>query len=386
MCVIGYAMEFKTMDKQQMFEGFFNKRLITSKKTRQSYKTGINKFFEVTQKDICTYVKEDQTYEKDIGEYFLHLKNEKFPLKSIRTYMNGIKQFLKSLDRATANLEIWETVSARVRGAEKSYDETPLDKYDLNNILTYSNDVWERAVFTMMASTGCRIGELTELLPQNVHNTETPTRIVFRSVTTKGERMRTAYISDEAKQHYNAWMKQRDEWLRKAVNNARGCMSKDANDRRVFPMSQTNIRNAWNRMVKLSGLNETNIMVNGNKKNSAHPHCLRKFFRSYLGNVDLAEHIMGHRGYLSTYRHYNEKQLAKEYVKYMENVTIFGTANLRATNERVAEQQKEMDHKLQEKDQQVKDLLAKQEMMETRMQLLEMKLEQEKMKEEIKSR
>ena len=55
-----------------------------------------------------------------------------------------------------------------------------------------------------------------------------------------------------------------------------------------------------------------------------HYHNLRKFFRTYFGNSDLAEHLMGHVGYLSTYRQFNDKQLAIEYLKHMENVTVFG--------------------------------------------------------------
>ena len=95
-----------------------------------------------------------------------------------------------------------------------------------------------------------------------------------------------------------------------------------------------------------------------------YPHCLRKFFRSYLGNIDLAEQIMGHAGYLTVYRDKKKEDIGKEFLKYAKNITIF------ESSPDLTETHKEMEEIKQEN----KEL--KQEMDRIRMELLEVKMKQ----------
>lgn len=352
------------MENNDIINKFFDKRLITAPRTKESYRRGITLFFETINKKPETYLNNGNDYEEDVGKFYLSLE-KRSPL-TIRTYINAVKQFMTAMDKTTRQLEVWNTISSRLRGADRVSEEMALDQQDLRNILQYSN-ICSKAICMMMASSGCRIGEIVQLLPEDIHEGEKPARIVFRAEITKKKRMRTSFITPEAVSAYKAWGRVRDEWLLNAVNRA-VCsieknpkmkkLNKNPDDKRVFPMTTVNVRVMWDTMVRKAGYDERDTKT---QRLKVHPHSLRKFFRSYLGNVDLAEHLLGHRGYLSTYRAYNEKGLAKAYEKYMGNVSIF---ELQPDLTDVNEQLKGKDEEIFSLKKEMKVLMERQERLE----------------------
>lgn len=305
-------------EKMNKIDEFFEKKLITNNNTKRTYRRGIELYFQTINKEPDSYFNNNTNYEQDISKFYMSI--EKIPPMSRKNRINAVRQFLSIFDRETKNLEIWDTISYRLRGCQAITEEKSLDQGDLQKIFQYG-DIGARAMFLMMATSGCRIGEVVNLLPEDIRTNEIPTRVVFRADITKNKRMRTSFISDEATKSYLAWMNIRDNYLRNAVKKSTK-YDKNPDDKRVFPMTDVNARLIWEKMVSRAGkpYNERDVKTGRLK---SHPHSLRKFFRSYFGNADLAEHLMGHSGYLSTYRDYNEKQLGKKYLKYMENVTIF---------------------------------------------------------------
>ena len=182
---------------------------------------------------------------------------------------------------------------------------------------------------------------------------------------TKSGSKRTCFISDEATEAYLTWMKERDKYLTTAVKK----MSKDKlraknpDDKRVFPMSYHNALYIWRLLVKKSGLYKIDDRTH---YLTLHPHCLRKHFRSYLGDADLAEHLMGHAssGLVKIYRNMKIEDLAEKYKNLMYNVTFF----------ELSPDLSGVHSELREKDTEIKDL--KQQMHDIRMELLEVKMKQ----------
>jgi len=303
-----------------MIEEFFKKKLITNKNTQRSYANAVQHYFKTINKDMNTYFHNGHDIEKDITDYYLALNGQYTPT-SIKNIVNAVKQFLVTFDKNIKTYDIWDTISLRLRGVEAPNEDMPLDKEDIKKILHYG-DIQAKAMFTIMASSGCRIESIVGILPSDIHDDETPTRIVFRPEIVKGKKHKvTSFITQEATEYYHAWMRVRQEWLDTACKKST-FYNKDANDKRVFPMTDVNARLIWRGMCEKAGYDARNPKNIGHRL-KAHPHSLRKFLRSHLGNSDLAEHLMGHKGYLSQYRQYTDKQLGKEYMKYMQNLTIF---------------------------------------------------------------
>jgi len=268
---------------------------------------------------------------------------------SRKNRMNAVKQFLIANDRSIKDLEIWDTIRERIRGAEPVSEEIPLEQKDIYNILQYG-DICSKAMFLMMSSSGMRMESLNGLLPSDIHDDETPTRIVLRPEIVKGKKATiTTFITPEATDAYHAWMKVRQHWLESAIKRTTFKGGKKKDDDRVFPMTDVNIRLMWRNMLTKAGYDKRDKKTN---RSLCHPHGLRKFFRSWLGNVDLAEHLMGHKGYLSTYRAYSYKALNQEYTKYMNNLNIFSTPvdlsgitnDLKAKDEQIRDLQTKYDN------------------------------------------
>jgi len=340
-----------------MIETFFQKKLITRPNTQRSYQRGIELYFKIINKDINNYFNNKPSYEDDITKYY-HYLEKKSTQMTRKNRINAIKQFLKTFDKNTRDLEIWDTISYRLRNISAESEETPLDKNDLKKILRYG-DICSKAMFLIMGSCGCRIGELVQLLPDDIHTDETPTRIYFRVEITKTHKPRDSFITQEATESYKAWMKIRKDYLISAVKKTTFDYGKKDVDDRVFPMTDVNVRAKWLTLVRKSDYDSKDSKTHRLK---AHPHSLRKFFRSYLGNADLAEHLMGHAGYLSTYRQFNTKQLAKEYLKYMGNLCIFEFPGM-----------EEVQDSLKEKDQQMAQM--QKTINEMKMEILDLKVQ-----------
>lgn len=318
--------------QKDLIEEFFNKKLVTSHHTRKSYRANINKYFSLLNKDINTYFSNEKTldeYESDLNIVYMLMDKQKVPLLTRRTFFNAVKQFMFTIDKRTKGLDFWDTLKTRVRGADPISEKFQLNNQDIKTLLSHG-DTCLRAGGLIMSSTGCRLGELLALTEDDIDTTATPSVVTIRGTydpkepgnikqLTKTKKQRTSFLTPEATASYLEWMKERPRYLAVAVSKSR--FKKDESDQRIFPMSDENYREKWVNMVKKSG------MFKKDKKTSRltlHPHCMRSFFRSYLGNRDLSEHLMGHvTGMDKYYKNMKKEDLAREYMKVMYNLVIF---------------------------------------------------------------
>jgi hypothetical protein len=90
-------------------------------------------------------------------------------------------------------------------------------------------------------------------------------------------------------------------------------------------MTYDNALIIWKNLIK-KGVVDSKFI--GKEKHTqraiCHPHILRKFYRSYLGDADLAEHFMGHSTALTrAYRQMKKEDFTKKYLHVMPNETFF---------------------------------------------------------------
>lgn len=357
-----------------LIEIFFTKKLITVYNTKKSYQGNINKYFKLINKDIETYFNNNnlEQIEDDLTIAYAELEKQDIPLLTRRTFFNSIKQFLGAFNKETKTLDFWDSLKAHLKGASPISDEDVPNTKDIKIVLSHGNTL-SRAMFLMMSCTGCRIGELLALYPEDIDLEEKPAIMkIKRSYDrkkpghvknyTKTKKPRICFLSDESVTAYNEWLKERPQYLKTAV--AKSPFMKSMEDNRIFPMSDENAREIWANLVKRSGLYKIDSNTN---RLTLHPHCLRKFFRSYFGHADLAEHFMGHAtGMTRFYRNMKLEDLAKEYTKYMQNVTIFGSG---PNIERVNNLQKQVNSLLEDNQK------LRAEMNELKYKLLEEKVE-----------
>ncbi len=167
-----------------------------------------------------------------------------------------------------------------------------------------------------------RIGEALSLVPENIEFGD-PTRINIQASFTKTKNSRIAFISKEASEAVEEWLKVRKDYLGSAV--ARSRFGKSIDDPRIFPFTSFNARYIWNIALKKTGNGKKDTQTN---YHLVHPHVLRKFFRTRMATiipVDVTEALMGHEGYLTeVYRRYTPEDLAKFYKQGELSISIFG--------------------------------------------------------------
>ncbi|MEN6341184.1 MAG: tyrosine-type recombinase/integrase [Methanospirillum sp.] len=212
-------------------------------------------------------------------------------------------------------------IKKRVPRIRNVAEEETLTRDALQAILPLLS-IRDRAVLLVLLASGGRIGEVLQLRLQDVDLEAAPVRVTFRAATTKTGVRRIAFLTDEAAEAVRVWLGGRSDYLRTAARRNVGLTSagrsrpKAYDDERLFPFKRSSFDLAWGRALERAGLFRR-CEVTG--RLTLHPHSLRKCFRSWLGAAagpDIAEVLMGHEGYLGTYRRYTEEDLAEAYVKH----------------------------------------------------------------------
>ncbi|MEF8848837.1 MAG: tyrosine-type recombinase/integrase [Candidatus Thermoplasmatota archaeon] len=200
----------------------------------------------------------------------------------------------------------WKNLNRRGRKAKTITKDKIPTKEQLAEILS-NGRIQEKAFFMVLATSGMRIGEATQLKLEDIDFSNRPTKINVRAEYTKTNEERFTFITEESSRYVKEWLKQRELYLQYALKTAEKLNKpKSEEDGRVFPFEAQTARKWWKRLLKKVDLDErdkqTGFLV-------YRPHTLRKFFRSNFVKAaterptDYAEALLGHRGYVTHPRH-----------------------------------------------------------------------------------
>lgn len=343
----------------------------SSGETIATYKTALRNFLtniygEGGLEELAErYVREQRDHKTDLQGFLAKLNNR--PPKTIRTYFSAVRVFLVENEIELSQRD-WRHLTRRINGSMARTMDTVPSREELRRILAHL-PINGKALYLTLLSSGMRIGEAMQIELDDIDLEQNPARITIRGEYTKGGDPRVVFISNEAKEFINEWLKIRKEYIRSASQrNMSRIHGKSAEDNRVFPFHGATARYMLVKALQKSGLDERDKSTNGYK---IHPHSLRKFFRTQMGAVipiDIVESLMGHKGYLTkVYRRYSVEQLAEFYREGEVKVTIFGrpeeTAEVKKDvselKEIIVSQRKTMDSMTAQFEQRVKEIEQK---------------------------
>lgn len=327
--------------------------------SRSTYKTQLNKFFKYIEINPNEYFNKKRDYREDVNHYWGYIKD--FPPKSRTTALSVIKMFLIEHEIEFPTI-FWRKKIRRAKGKGAiTQDKIPTPS-ELKQMLQHCKSIQSKAFFLTLASSGMRVGEAISLTLDDIDLDKTPARINIPANITKSGEKRVVFVTNEAKDVLEQYLKVRDEILAIAITKS-GYHEKKAEDDRLFPFSYSNAVTMWNNLIRNAKKNERDKETKGGKSRyKYHIHCLRKFFRSRMGNkngigVDMTEFLMGHEGYLTReYRNYTEEELGIEYMKGADRLLIF---EQQADTSDIREQLREKDRQIQELKDQMQMLMAK---------------------------
>ncbi|MEM3798127.1 MAG: tyrosine-type recombinase/integrase [Candidatus Bathyarchaeia archaeon] len=318
-----------------------------SPSTVRAYKWGLNEFFKVLgfkaslEENAKAYLSQKRNYEEDLKAYFISLKGK--PPKSVDICLTAVKMFLME-----NGVELPALFWRRLKGRRKGSRALMLDKVpsnaELRRILSHM-DAKGRSLFLVLASSGMRIGEALKLKVEDVDLTADPPRINVNGEYTKTGNPRVAFISSEAKESLEEWLKIRNEALNSAIGRS-AKYGKKAEDKRIWPFEANTAYFIWRNAIAKSGFAKRFQYNNSVERFTVHPHVLRKFFRTRMATVipvDVVEALMGHEGYLTeVYRRYSLEDLAKFYKQGEHTLLVFAGEEVSKLRAEVEERNRQL--------------------------------------------
>jgi integrase len=308
------------MDRVAKFLGLY-----TSPNTRKCYRYSLQHFFTAMygKGDIYTqgdqYFSEDRSHEDDLNVFLNYLNGK--PPKTIRLRLSVVRTFLSENDKEFPQ-KFWRRLNKRVKGSQaRTMDRVPRNT-ELRRIMVHL-PIHGKALFLTLASSGMRIGEALQLQLDDVDLAVDPARLSIRGEYTKTGNPRVAFVTGEATEAIQEWLRNREQYIESAVKKST-LYKKSTKDRRLFPFRSDVAYRLWNGALFKAELNGRDKTTNVHE---LHVHVLRKFFRTRMGGVinrDVVEALMGHEGYLTgEYRRYDVSELAKHYTQGEHVLHVF---------------------------------------------------------------
>lgn len=320
--------------KLETIDVFIERYQRKSKLSAGNHKQILHEYFRIIGKEPSTYFdKPDvEQYKKDIINYWNTARYHKgdttrkiAPL-TLNYRLNVVKQFLMRNDVEIKQL-FWKEMKERTKERGVLTDDRAPTVEELKRILQHAK-IKERSWILLATSSGMRIGEIIKITNDDMKLEENPPRINIPAAITKSGKRRTTFCSSEARDVIKEWMKVKRDYII-SVKDKNNFMRKptkvhDPDTKVLFPFDYNGLRNQWELLLKRTELNEKDTRTNRYK---IHIHALRKFAKTRMlltMNEPMVNALIGHEGYLSsTYERYDVSQLAPEYLKAVNNLSIF---------------------------------------------------------------
>jgi len=236
-------------------------------------------FLEVPVEDLHNHLTKE-----NLIDYAEHIQKKASTTKQttfsilLRFYkVNGIQAF-----------DELETAILKPRNYDEP-DDKPLTLEILQKMMELANPR-ERAIITMLISTGMRAGELCAIRLDDID--EDLVRI--RPEVTH-QRGRTVWLNAEAREALDLWLTLRDDY-QAAIHNKYYTRTTGLADTRLFCSTYNSMKRIWLKLYdRVDG-------ERGKYRAKCTMHSCRKYFRTnavHTMDLDLVEMLMGHEGYLT---------------------------------------------------------------------------------------
>lgn len=310
-----------------------------AKGTKEHYKSILKLYFEIIDKEPDGYFKGEKDikqYQEDVKKYFNSFDQKKTSPLTIRTKMSTVKTYLLMHD-IEFKASWWKlNIKNQLTGKGARGKDTVPEFHELKQILSHA-DCRGRAFFTVLCTTGARVGELCQIKLNDVDFNKDPVEIDILAEYTKGGYRRLSFMTDEAASALKEWLKIRQKYLNDVYASTKPRFTSyktkegktqgytiDRDDKRVFPFNPAAARWMWKKLVTDAGFSKKDEST---QRLKMHPHTLRKAYVTTMKQhmpVSVVNKIVGHIEYLSQeYDRFSDKDMARLYKENCGHLAIF---------------------------------------------------------------
>ncbi|MEM3538325.1 MAG: tyrosine-type recombinase/integrase [Nitrososphaerales archaeon] len=176
------------------------------------------------------YLSQKRNYEENLKVYLIILKGK--PPKSVDICLTAVRMFLMK-NGVELPVLFWRRLKGRRKGSRALMLDKVPSNAELRRILSHM-DAKDKSLFLVLASSSMRIGEALKLKVEDMDLTSDPARINVNGEYTKTGNPRVAFISCEAKESLEEWLKIRNEALNSAIGRS-AKYEKKAEDKHIWP-------------------------------------------------------------------------------------------------------------------------------------------------------
>jgi len=231
--------------------------------------------------------------------------NDRAP-KTVQAYLSAVKGFLEVND---IDVPLLGRRVRKPRVYVRSADRAPT--IEELRLVCVGADLETKALLLFLLSSGCRIGEALMIQRDDVESKGQAHAVRIRPEIAKDRIGRYAFITGEAFEAVEAYLKTH-------------------NSPRLFPLSKAR---AYHRLT--SAFERSIAVQRSAGRRDIHPHSLRKFFFTTALKVlgrELAEALVGHKHYLDqAYRRLTLDEIATSYGRLEPSLVLFGRAQANPT-------------------------------------------------------
>ena len=324
------------------------------KQTHYNVRSQLNEYFNFIKIDPEKYVNQDRDFKKDVLKYHSHLintprknTNKPYAPKSIIVHMSTLRGYLETHD-IIFSPRWWKAQTKKGKGNDIILEDRIPTREELGKILTHG-DARDRAYFLTMLSSGMREEELCNITIDMMDFKSNPVMINIPATISKTKKRRFTFISIEAKNSLEEWLKLRESYIERKRKKSKGLYKhleekygkkvNGTNSDRVFPYRPNATQIWWKRLLNKAGF----IEIDSNTGyNVLHLYTLRKLFNTRMKekcNNFMVEMWMGHKIEYD-YHKWTIEEHKKEYLKGMEGLLVYRTP---ANVEEVESLQKKVD-------------------------------------------
>jgi len=296
--------------------------------------------------------------EKDIKIFNKEIQNKSGTNR--KAQLSAIRNLLE-FNKIELGNHFWKSTRKNGNKTGTQTDYKTLDKEQLKKVLSRADTEYKAFFLTQMTSAS-RIDSILKLDLNQLNLNTTPPEIRLYSEDEKNGKPITKFISTEAKEYLEKYLKIRKNILKERLKKVKYFIRNEKDykkieqeyNNRVFPNSYSNVERIWNDLLDKEQLYTLDPKTN---KPIYGTHSLIRYFEDNIGKRELKLYL---RNKLSKseelYIYRTRKKLDNEYLEYEKNLHIFKDYGIDKLKEDYELKNYELDKTLEEL-KQIKDFL-----------------------------
>ncbi len=303
---------------------------IKSEYTKKVYYGHLKKFLEWTMiKDFDSLLRVDEKQLQMMLEDYLFYQKKRVSPNSLRVIFGGVELFFAMNDKPLNFKKLHRMFPARVKKAGNKAWTTQ----DIQKMLGATTEKRNKAIVLFLASTGCRIGAITDLKLKHVIDVLDGCKMVLFYEDTEEEYR--GFLTPEASKALDDYINERKQDREFVDDNSPVFRAKyRLGIQKVKSCTAISVQNIIFRLVRKAILNRER---KGQRYEVPIDHGFRKRFNTILKtndsvNLSLAEKLMGHRGVFQldgSYLKPSDEKLFEEFKKHIQNLTVDDSERLK---------------------------------------------------------